>query len=688
MKMMTRSFATFVLLTLTIVGGLAQQETDAAAPLRIVPDPRGAKIVLLNVERPYEWGMSLQHGTYHVEVSAPGYRTARQWLEHNGSEWYRIRLVPADADAGESALVDAREPDLRLAVQESSVPAESPQPILGNSTAQAWLLATAPGPLCTEASEGTSCWAELIEPMGCYVWLADPPSEAGRMSWDRGCSRGLATGSGTLTWSGFPKPNAATGTHTNGKKTGHWSIAYANGTVAEGPYLDGRASGHWIVREANGTESEGPYVDGRQRGQWAVRHHDGRVEEGWMEDNRRNGAWTLRDSEGNISEGPYLNDKRDGNWTIRDAEGNVSEGTFVNGQMHGSWIEILVDGTVSEGQYVGGKRNGKWTKTYPDGTLAEGPYTNDQWSGRWKITEQNGHVSEGLFANGNRSGRWTVKAIFDGREELIAEGPYVGGNRHGPWTVTDSEELKIKSKGRYIDGRRQGTWTTFDESDNMLAQGQYEDDQKIGEWVEYRDGEISAKGPYVDGKKHGAWSYVSEFTWNIKASDERQIGRVEGQYNQGNRIGQWAVGLPDGVVAEGQFQCDARDRGCPRWVAYGEWTVRYPTGRTDVGQVKEFERTGQWEIRSEDSKIAVGPYVEGKRHGQWEEEFNEGRRKGPYENGERHGQWTEIWNWQSTVSVSNKKGTWKGQKVKNRSGVSYVTTYRHGRLVERVKARR
>ena len=685
--MITRSFATFGLLTLAIVGG-AQQETDTAPPLRIVPDPREAKIALLNIEEGYEWGMPLKLGTYHVEVSAPGYRTARQWLEHNGSEWYRIRLVPEDANAGESDLADVHEPDIRLEVRETSTPAETPQPILRDSIPLAWLQATAPGPLCAEAPEGTSCWAELVEPMGCYAWVADPPDEVQRMSWDRGCSRGLATGSGTLTWPGFPRPNAATGMHTNGKRTGHWSIAYANGTVAEGPYLDGLATGHWIVREASGTESEGPYVDGRQRGQWVVRHHDARVEEGWMDDNRRNGAWTLRDVEGNISEGQYVNDKRDGNWTIRDAEGNVSEGPFVNGQMHGSWIEILVDGTVSEGQYVGGKRNGKWIKTYPDGTLAEGPYTNDQWSGRWKITDRNGHVSEGLFANGNRSGRWTVKATIDDREELIAEGPYVGGKRHGPWTVADAREPSIRSKGPYIDGLRQGTWTTFDELDNMLAQGQYENDQRIGEWVEHSDGEISARGPYVDGKKHGAWSYFSEFIWDIKANDERELGSVEGLYKQGDRSGQWTVRFPDEVVAEGQFQCAARDEDCLQWVAYGDWTVRYPTGRIDAGQVKDFERTGRWEIRSEDGNIAVGPYVEGKKHGQWEEEFSEARREGPYENGERHGQWTETWNWQSTVAVSTKKGPWKRQKVKNRSGVSYVATYRQGRLVERVKARR
>ena len=145
MSAMARSLATSVLLALTVVAGVAQQATDTAPPLRIVPDPREAKVVLLNVEQGYEWGMPLKLGAYHVEISAPGYRTARQWLDHNGSQWYQIRLVPEGADLAEPALADVGEPDLRLAVQETSPPAELPQPILGDSIPLAWLQATAPG---------------------------------------------------------------------------------------------------------------------------------------------------------------------------------------------------------------------------------------------------------------------------------------------------------------------------------------------------------------------------------------------------------------------------------------------------------------------------------------------------------------------------------------------------------------
>ena len=688
MRTITGRLAALALATLVTASGFAQDDTDPAPPLRIVPDPPRANVALLNVKQPYEWGIALQRGSYHVEVSAPGYRTDRQWLEHDGSDYHRITLVPSDATFGETPPGDVREPDLTLAVHEASLSGDAPLPILGADLPLARLQAIAPGPLCAEARAGTSCWVDLAEPMGCYAWLAELPSDFGPMSWDRGCSGVLANGSGTLTWPGFPKPNAATGTHTNGKKTGHWSIAHANGTVAEGPYLDGWLSGHWIIRDANGTESEGPYVDGKKHGQWTVRHFDGRVEEGRMEDNRRNGGWTLRDSEGNLSEGPYVNDKRNGHWTIRDAEGNVSEGPFVNGQMHGLWIEILVDGTVSEGQYVDGKRNGKWIKTYQDGTVAEGPYTNDEWSGRWRITDAEGNVSEGLFANGRRSGRWTVKATTDGSEKVIAEGPYVAGKRHGPWTVSDSAESKSKAKGSYIDGLRHGTWTTVDENDNMLEQGQYEDDLRIGEWVEYSGGEPAAKGPYLGGKKHGSWSYASQFAWDVKANDERESANIEGQYEDGNRMGQWTVQFADGVVAEGQFQCDAESADCSQWTPHGNWAVRYPTGRVDEGQVRGYERTGEWTIRLEDSSVAVGPYVEGKKHGTWEEESGEGRRKGPYENGARHGQWTETWNWQATVRVSSKKGAWKDQKVKSRNGGSFVAVYRQGIVVERVKARR
>jgi len=48
--------------------------------------PEDAKIRVLNISPPYERGMILPPGPYHIEVSAPGYKAVRQWLTLEANE--------------------------------------------------------------------------------------------------------------------------------------------------------------------------------------------------------------------------------------------------------------------------------------------------------------------------------------------------------------------------------------------------------------------------------------------------------------------------------------------------------------------------------------------------------------------------------------------------------------------------
>ena len=63
--------------------------------------------------------------------------------------------------------------------------------------------------------------------------------------WFGGCSDGLASGEGILSW--------------------------ASGTVAEGPFVDGKAHSQWTERKADGAVWEGSYVDDGRHGQWTGR---------------------------------------------------------------------------------------------------------------------------------------------------------------------------------------------------------------------------------------------------------------------------------------------------------------------------------------------------------------------------------------------------------------------------------
>lgn len=84
-------------------GGKRQSVTAAAASvepaedlpkgrLYVSTEPTGAKIRILNIGPVYREGMELAGGSYHLEVSAPGYRTDRQWLKLAAGEDRRVAV--------------------------------------------------------------------------------------------------------------------------------------------------------------------------------------------------------------------------------------------------------------------------------------------------------------------------------------------------------------------------------------------------------------------------------------------------------------------------------------------------------------------------------------------------------------------------------------------------------------------
>ena len=89
-----------------------------AASFTVLPDPAGAKVVLLGSPETYRPGMDLALGSYRVQVSAPGYRTRRVRIEHSGMDPYRVALdrvaasftVVPEPTTAKVVLLDSREP--------------------------------------------------------------------------------------------------------------------------------------------------------------------------------------------------------------------------------------------------------------------------------------------------------------------------------------------------------------------------------------------------------------------------------------------------------------------------------------------------------------------------------------------------------------------------------------------------
>ncbi len=61
--------------------------------LHVNTDPQGARVRILNIVPRYHPGIELAPGSYHIEVSAPGYRTDTQWIPLSGGERKQVQVA-------------------------------------------------------------------------------------------------------------------------------------------------------------------------------------------------------------------------------------------------------------------------------------------------------------------------------------------------------------------------------------------------------------------------------------------------------------------------------------------------------------------------------------------------------------------------------------------------------------------
>ena len=74
-----------------------QSQADLAAAFTVETEPETATVSLLNHSEPYRHGMLLALGRYEVEVSASGFETRREWVDHTDSvAAHRITLDRID----------------------------------------------------------------------------------------------------------------------------------------------------------------------------------------------------------------------------------------------------------------------------------------------------------------------------------------------------------------------------------------------------------------------------------------------------------------------------------------------------------------------------------------------------------------------------------------------------------------
>ena len=192
----------------------------------------------------------------------------------------------------------------------------------------------------------------------------------------------------------------------------------------------------------------------------------------------------------------------------------IKAGDYENWERNGLWKswdaqEVL----VSEGEYVGGKKVNKWT-WYKDGEDKgwEENYNNGVLNGKFNNLSPYAEIrGVGSFSDGVKTGEW---------EEY--------------YTNTDGS-LERSQSGAYQFGKKVGTWSLYAKNGRRVAEGQFKDNIKEGEWTEGQDIDFGSrffgKGTYSNNKKNGSWSYVAP----------RQNPTIEGSFTDGEPSGEWKV---------------------------------------------------------------------------------------------------------------------------------------------------
>ena len=102
-----------------------------------------------------------------------------------------------------------------------------------------------------------------------------------------------------------------------------------------------------------------------------------------------------------------------------------------------------------------------------------------------------------------------------------------------------------------MNGKEEGEMKEYDESGNVIAEGQYTDGKQQGDWKFKMNG-YTAEGKYVDGKEDGIWKQFYDDgkpAFEGEYLDGQETGEHKYYYPNGriSEIRNYRLGIPDGI---------------------------------------------------------------------------------------------------------------------------------------------
>ncbi len=163
-----------------------------------------------------------------------------------------------------------------------------------------------------------------------------------------------------------------------------------------------------------------------------------------------------------------------------------------------------------------------------------------------------------------------------------------GGVRVGPLREKYADGSTFRETW-YANGQKSGPFKTFHRDGTLATSGQFEDDERVGTWRDFRNGVVIAEYRY-EKRDEDVWIYQVNFHANgskATVSSERN-GKPEGTISTWYPSGQRES---EGAFADG--------------VQVGVWTSWHANGKlAKRGAFVEGKKEGVWETWSEDGEIA------------------------------------------------------------------------------------
>ena len=200
----------------------------------------------------------------------------------------------------------------------------------------------------------------------------------------------------------------------------------------------------------------------------------------------------------------YFQDLREAKWLYNQSDDKYTGYT--------KYISYYTNGQIShEYQQIGDKYIGRYTGYSYHGIITvDGEFVDGLKVGRW-IEDYYGSRDEGEYIDGKRTGKWR-ETNRDDRYYTYFEGNYIDGKQTGEWVFFTSTNILLK-KCEYFDGKLSGMWNTYYLNGMNREIGQYINNKKTGKWKIYTAGKstdtigeyIVEEGDYDNDVKVGKW---------------------------------------------------------------------------------------------------------------------------------------------------------------------------------------